>query len=75
MNYREQYQIWCNEPSMPADMKQRLAAMEADEQGIKGCFGAELQFGTAGGWIKDWRCWPRSFPVVKFKLWRKREVS
>lgn len=48
MNYREQYQIWRNEPSMPADMKQRLAAMEADEQEIKGCFGAELQFGTAG---------------------------
>lgn len=48
MNYLETYQIWCKEPTIPAEMKQQLAAMAQDEQEIKSCFGAELQFGTAG---------------------------
>lgn len=24
------------------------------------------------GWIKDWRCWHRNFPAVKFKLWQEK---
>lgn len=48
MNYLEQYQVWCKEPSMPADLRATLDAMASDEQEIKSCFGAELQFGTAG---------------------------
>ncbi len=48
MNDLELYQVWCAEPSIPADMKAQLEAMAGDPQEIKGCFGAELQFGTAG---------------------------
>lgn len=48
MNYLETYQIWCREASAPETIKQQLAAMKDNEQEIKACFGAELQFGTAG---------------------------
>lgn len=48
MNYLEAYQVWRHEPSMPEALRERLRAMAQDEQQLKGCFGAELQFGTAG---------------------------
>lgn len=48
MNCLEQYQAWCREPSMPEELGRQLDAMAQDAQQIKSCFGAELQFGTAG---------------------------
>lgn len=47
MNYIERYQAWCNAPLTEEEHKQlRAAANDADA--LKGAFGAELQFGTAG---------------------------
>lgn len=48
MDYLKLYDIWCKEPSMPQELKSLLADMAGDEERIEGCFGAELQFGTAG---------------------------
>lgn len=48
MDFLKLYEIWNNEPSMPSDLKALLADMAGDNEKIEGCFGAELQFGTAG---------------------------
>ena len=47
MNFIENYNFWLN-ADLPADVKAQLAAMKDDEEALKGCFGSELEFGTAG---------------------------
>ena len=47
MNYMERYDFWCN-ANLPADVQAELAAIKNDEEELKGRFGSDLQFGTAG---------------------------
>ena len=47
MEYFERYQKWCAAP-LTATEHESLRAMERDADALKGAFGAELQFGTAG---------------------------
>ena len=47
MNYIERYQFWCN-AGLPDDVQRELAAIANDEEELKGRFGGDLQFGTAG---------------------------
>ena len=47
MNYMDCYQFWCN-AELPEDVKQELAALVGNEDELKGRFGSELEFGTAG---------------------------
>lgn len=42
------YQQWCEQAPLDEAGRAALAAMQNDETERKGCFGAELQFGTAG---------------------------
>ena len=48
MTELERYQQWCEQASLDEAGRAALAAMQNDETERKGCFGAELQFGTAG---------------------------
>ena len=48
MTELERYQQWCEQASLNEAGRAALAAMQNDETERKGCFGAELQFGTAG---------------------------
>lgn len=47
MNYLENYRSWCD-AELPADAKAELIAINDNEEELKGRFGSELQFGTAG---------------------------
>ena len=47
MNYLERYTDWCN-AGLPEDVQQELAAIKNDAEELKGRFGGDLQFGTAG---------------------------
>ena len=47
MNYMERYAFWCN-ANLPAEVRQELISIEHDEEELKGRFGGDLQFGTAG---------------------------
>ena len=47
MDYIERYQAWCSAP-LTAQELENLRAMAHDDDALKGAFGAELQFGTAG---------------------------
>ena len=47
MNYMERYDFWCS-ADLPADIKNELAAIKNDAEELKGRFGGDLQFGTAG---------------------------
>ena len=47
MTYMERYEFWCN-ADLPEDVKAELAAIRTDEEELKGRFGGDLQFGTAG---------------------------
>ena len=47
MDYIERYQAWCNAP-LTAQEREQLHAVANDDDALKGAFGAELQFGTAG---------------------------
>jgi len=47
MTYMDRYEFWCN-ADLPADVKAELAAIKGDEEELKGRFGSDLQFGTAG---------------------------
>lgn len=47
MNYTERYEFWCN-TNLPADVQQELASIKNDTEELKGRFGGDLQFGTAG---------------------------
>ena len=46
MNYQEQYKFWLD--NAPVSYRDTLEAMNGNETALKGCFGAELAFGTAG---------------------------
>ena len=47
MNYLDRYQFW-RSAGLPAAVQQELDAIANDEEELKGRFGSELQFGTAG---------------------------
>lgn len=47
MNYWDRYAFWC-EADLPEDVKQELASIKDDAEELKGRFGSDLQFGTAG---------------------------
>ena len=47
MNYLERYEFWCN-ADLPADVRNELASIKNDTEELKGRFGSDLQFGTAG---------------------------
>ena len=47
MTYLECYQFWCD-ADLPADVKAELASLSGNTEELKGSFGSELQFGTAG---------------------------
>ncbi len=47
MDFSERYQAWCAAPLTEQELKE-LRNMEANTDALKGAFGAELQFGTAG---------------------------
>lgn len=48
MTELERYQQWCEQAPLDEAGRAALAAMQNDETERKGCFGVELQFGTAG---------------------------
>ncbi len=47
MNYQERYEFWYN-ADLPDEVKQELASVKDDIEELKGRFGGELEFGTAG---------------------------
>ncbi len=47
MTYQERYQFWCS-AELPEDVKAELRSIAQDEEELKGRFGSDLQFGTAG---------------------------
>ncbi len=47
MNYLDRYHQWCN-AGLPEDMQQELESLKNQEEELKGRFGGDLQFGTAG---------------------------
>ncbi len=47
MNYMDRYQFWRN-AGLPSDVQAELAEIENNEEELKGRFGSDLQFGTAG---------------------------
>ena len=47
MSYMERYKFWRNS-SLPDDIQEELNSIEGNEEELKGRFGSELQFGTAG---------------------------
>ena len=47
MTYLERYEFWCN-AGLPEDVQEELAAIKNDAEELKGRFGSDLQFGTAG---------------------------
>ena len=48
MNYKEEYQRWCEDPSFDEETKKELISIKDDEEEIKDRFYKELEFGTAG---------------------------
>ena len=47
MDYLKRYAFWC-EAGLPEDVMAELASIKNDEEELKGRFGGDLQFGTAG---------------------------
>ena len=47
MTYLERYEFWCN-AGLPADVQAELRSISGNEEELKGRFGSDLQFGTAG---------------------------
>jgi len=47
MNYLDRYAFWCN-AGLPEAVCQELEAIKDDAEELKGRFGSDLQFGTAG---------------------------
>ena len=47
MNYLERYEFWRN-AGLPQEVQAELSAIRGDEEELKGRFGSDLQFGTAG---------------------------
>ena len=48
MNYLERYQLWLETAPLCENCTEKMKRMAQDEDAMKGAFGAELQFGTAG---------------------------
>ncbi len=47
MTYLDRYTYWCN-AGLPEDVQKELNAIAHNEEELKGRFGSDLQFGTAG---------------------------
>ena len=47
MNYMDRYEFWCN-AGLPEDVQKELQSIANNEEELKGRFGSDLQFGTAG---------------------------
>ena len=47
MNFMDRYAFWCN-AGLPEDVQKELASIKNNEEELKGRFGSDLQFGTAG---------------------------
>lgn len=47
MNYMDRYEFWCK-AGLPEDVQAELASIKNDNEELKGRFGSDLQFGTAG---------------------------
>ena len=47
MDYMDRYKFWCD-ANLPEDVKAELASVANDTEELKGRFGGDLQFGTAG---------------------------
>lgn len=47
MNYMDRYEFWLS-AKLPEDVQQELASIKENEEELKGRFGSDLQFGTAG---------------------------
>lgn len=47
MNYMERYRFWCD-AGLPEDVMAELLSISNDDEELKGRFGSDLQFGTAG---------------------------
>ena len=47
MNYMDRYSYWC-QANLPADVQAELTSIKDDAEELKGRFGGDLQFGTAG---------------------------
>ena len=47
MSYMANYEFWCN-AGLPEDVQKELASIANNEDELKGRFGSDLQFGTAG---------------------------
>ena len=47
MNYMDRYAFWCG-AGLPEDVQKELASIANDTEELKGRFGSDLQFGTAG---------------------------
>lgn len=47
MNFMDRYSFWCN-AGLPEDVQKELHAIANNEEELKGRFGGDLQFGTAG---------------------------
>ena len=47
MTYLERYEFWCN-AGLPEDVQSELKSIVADDEELKGRFGSDLLFGTAG---------------------------
>ena len=47
MNYLERYDFWCK-ADLPEDVRKELTSVKNDTEELKGRFGSDLQFGTAG---------------------------
>lgn len=47
MNYMDRYAFWCN-AGLPIDVQNELKSIADNEDELKGRFGSDLQFGTAG---------------------------
>ena len=47
MTYMDRYQFWCS-ANLPESVQEELRAIANDQEELKGRFGGDLQFGTAG---------------------------
>ena len=47
MSYMDSYRFWCN-AGLPEEVQKELASIANNEDELKGRFGSDLQFGTAG---------------------------
>ena len=48
MDYLERYQTWLETAPLCESCTEKMKSMAQDDDAMRGAFGAELQFGTAG---------------------------